>query len=226
MGFTFRTMNTLNQIKTFTKQYFKTIFTMKSIFFLILLLSQINGYSQVDSNKYQSPFPALDSIYSEIQLDKSLDTVNNCYWKNGDYKIFIQREKVLNYLEEYYSGIKTAMQTNLGGDTGLQRRNKMYAARYLKALIQVKEIDSSFNLRSLVVYTGYENAERNKGNSAEIEAYVRQLLENGQAVVYYKGQRVFKLKKRVVKDIVMSTINIYYDDDKNYAFFYFGYINW
>jgi hypothetical protein len=219
-------MNTLNQIKTFTKQYFKTIFTMKSIFFLILLLSQINGYSQVDSNKYQSPFPALDSIYSEIQLDKSLDTVNNCYWKNGDYKIFIQREKVLNYLEEYYSGIKTAMQTNLGGDTGLQRRNKMYAARYLKALIQVKEIDSSFNLRSLVVYTGYENAERNKGNSAEIEAYVRQLLENGQAVVYYKGQRVFKLKKRVVKDIVMSTINIYYDDDKNYAFFYFGYINW
>jgi len=219
-------MNTLCQIKTFTKQYFKTIFTMKSIFVLILLLSQINGYSQVDSNKYQSPFPALDSIYFEIQLNKSLDTVNNCYWKNGDYKIFIQREKVLNYLEEYYSGITSAMETNLGGDTGLQRRNKMYAARYLKALIQVKEIDSSFNLRSLVVYTGYENAERNKGNSAEIEAYVRQLLENGQAVVYYKGQRVFKLKKRVVKDIVMSTINIYYDDDKNYAFFYFGYINW
>jgi hypothetical protein len=199
---------------------------MKSIFFLILLLSQINGYSQVDSNKYQSPFPALDSIYFEIQLNKSIDTVNNCYWKNGDYKIFIQREKVLNYLEEYYSGITSAMQTNLGGDTGLQRRNKMYAARYLKALIKVKEIDSSFNLRSLVVYTGYENAERNKGNSAEIEAYVRQLLEKGQVVVYYKGQRVFKLKKRVVKDIVMSTINIYYDDDKNYAFFYFGYINW
>ncbi len=219
-------MNTLIQIKTFTKQHFKTIFFMKSIFFLILLLSQINGYSQVDSNKYQSPFPALDSIYFEIQLNKSIDTVNNCYWKNGDYKIFIQREKVLNYLEEYYSGITSAMQTNLGGDTGLQRRNKMYAARYLKALIKVKEIDSSFNLRSLVVYTGYENAERNKGNSAEIEAYVRQLLEKGQVVVYYKGQRVFKLKKRVVKDIVMSTINIYYDDDKNYAFFYFGYINW
>lgn len=199
---------------------------MKSIFALLLLLSQIKGYSQVDSNKYSSPFPAMDSIYYEIQLNKSLDTVNNCYWKNGDYKIFIQREKVLNYLDEYYSGITSAMQTNLGGDTGLQRRNTMYAARYLKALIQVKEIDSSFNLRSLVVYTGYDNAERNKGNSAEIETYVRQLVENGQAVVYYKGQRVFKLKKRVVNDIVMSTINIYYDDDKNYAFFYFGYINW
>jgi len=207
-------------------KYFNYICSMKPIFFLIQLLSQINGYSQVDSNKYQSPFPALDSIYLEIQLNKSLDTVNNCYWKNGDYKIFIQREKVLNYLEEYYSGITSAMQTNLGSDTGMQHRNKLYAARYFKALIQVKEIDSSFNLRSLVVYTGYDNAERNKGNSAEIEAYVRQLLENGQTVVYYKGQRVFKLKKRVVKDIVMSTINIYYDDDKNYAFFYFGYINW
>lgn len=199
---------------------------MKPIFVLIILLFQIKGYSQVGSNKFSSPFPALDSIYFEIQLNKSLDTVNACYWKNGDYKIFIQREKVLNYLDEYYSGITNAMQTNLGGDTGLQRRNKMYAARYLKALIQVKEIDSSFNLRSLVVYIGYDNAERNKGNSAEIETYVRQLVENGQAVVYYKDQRVFKLKKRVVNDMVMSTINIYYDDDENYAFFYFGYINW
>jgi hypothetical protein len=199
---------------------------MKSIFVLLLLLTQIEVYSQADSNKFSSPFPAVDSIYSEIQLIKSLDTGNACYWKNGDYKIFIQREKVLNYLEEYYSGITNAMQTNLGGDTGLQGRNKMYAARYLTALIQVKAIDSSFNLRSLVVYTGYDNAERNKGNSAEIEAYVRQLVENGQAVVYYKGQRVFKLKRRVVTDIVMSTIDIYYDDDKNYAFFYFGHINW
>ncbi len=199
---------------------------MKSIFVLLLLLSQIKGYSQLDSNKFSSPFPALDSIYFEIQLNKSLDTVNTSYWKNGDYKFFIQREKVLNYLDEYYSGITRAMQTNLGGDTGFQSRNKMYAARYLKALIQVEEIDSSFNLRSLVVYTGYDNAERNKGNSAEIETYVRQFVENGQAVVYYKGQRLFKLKKRVVNDYVMSTINIYYDDDKNYAFFYYGYINW
>ena len=226
MGFTVGTVNTLKQIKTFTNQHFQYILFMKSIFVLLLLLSQLKGYSQIDSIKFSSPFPALDSIYSEIQLNKSLDTVNNCYWSNGDYKFYIQREKVLNYLEEYYSGIISAMQTNLGGDTGLQRRNNMYAARYLKALIQVKEIDSSLNLRSLVVYIGYENAERNKGNSAEIETYVRQLVENGQAVVYYKGQRVFKLKTRVVKDIIMSTINIYYDDDKNYAFFYFGYINW
>lgn len=199
---------------------------MKSIFVLFLFLTQMLGYSQADSNKFSSPFPALDSVYSEISLNNSLDTVNTCYWKNGDYKFFIEREKVLNYLEENYSGITRAMQSILASDTATLNRYKMYAARYEKAIKQVKEINSNFDLRSLVVYIGPENAERNKGNSTELETYARTLLENGEAVVYYKGRRVFKLKRRVVYDIVMSTIHIYYDDDKNYAFFYFGHINW
>jgi hypothetical protein len=94
------------------------------------------------------------------------------------------------------------------------------------AINQLNDSINGFDLRRLILYVGPENIERNKGNSVEVVLYVRQCLEKGNVVVFYKGMRIYKLKYRMVKDHVMSTIKIYFEDDINYAFSYFGYINW
>lgn len=196
---------------------------MKTVLTALLIAIHCLGYSQ---NELTPFLPPIDSFYGEINLS---DTINPLYcsvWENGDYKIYIETAPFKTRLQiEYLSLVDMAKNTDKSDTTTLRRLN-MYIDRYLIAVNQMKEAQSGFDLKQLIVYIGPNNIELNKGNSSYIETYVRQSLERGQAAVYYKGQRIFKLRTRVLADYIMSTINIYYDDDKNYCFNYIGYLNW
>jgi hypothetical protein len=91
---------------------------------------------------------------------------------------------------------------------------------------QLKTMTNGLDLKKLVLYLGPENEENNKGNSYEIESLVKNALEKGEAMVYYKGSRIFKLQKKTNGDYVMSVVKIYFDDETNPAFSYYGYIRW
>lgn len=198
---------------------------MKFVFVILLIAIRSLVFSQKNSEQALSPLHPVDTIKTEIQLNKLMDTLNCGYWKTGDYTLYIKLQPFLESLQMDYSGLTKTMNT-IKNDSVNFNRYHVYAARYLKTIHQLKNAENTVDLRQVVLYLGPENAERNKGNSVEVELFVRNALENGNAAVFYKNQRVFKLTKRTVKDYVMSNIKIYFEDDSNYAFSYFGYINW
>jgi hypothetical protein len=199
---------------------------MKYIFIFLLLAIQFIGYSQNSSDTIINPFNPSDTLQIEIDLDDSMDTLKCGLWETGDYKLFIKTQPFSESLQKDYSGLIHAIQNELKNDSLTLINCNLYAARCLKAINQLSEAENGVDLRKLVLYFGQENSELNSGNSAYVEQFVRNALEAGNAIVFYKDQRIYKLTKRTIIDAVMSTIKIYAEDEKNYAFSYFGYINW
>lgn len=168
----------------------------------------------------------MDTARMELLLNPSIDSTKCGVWETGDYKISIPLQSLTDYIEENYLSLIGVMEKDSQRDTSLYNLYKISADRYLNAHNQLKAAQHGFDLRKLVLYVGLENIEYNKGSSTEIELYVRSMLEKGDAVVHYKGQRIKKMNKITHADLVMSTIKIYFDDENNFAFTYFGYINW
>lgn len=168
----------------------------------------------------------MDTARMEILLNPSTDSTHCGVWETGDYKISIPLQPLTDYIEENYLGLIEVIEKETQIDTATYNRYKISADRYLVTLNQLKAAKHGFDLRKLVLYVGIENIEYNKGNSVEIELFVRSKLEKGEAIVHYKGQRINKINKVTYADLVMSTIKMYYDDENNFAFSYFGYINW
>lgn len=199
---------------------------MKFLLMILLISTRGLGYSQTNYDPVLRPIQQIDTILTEILLNDTINPLHCDLWENGDYKIFIETETFVAFLMNEHSGIIREMHNTMKNDSTAYLRYHMYGERYRSAIMQLLEAESGFDLRSLAVYVGPENDEMNKGNSATVELFVRQFLENGNAAVFYKGQRIFKLYKKTTLDPVMSIIRIYFDDDTNYAFQYFGYINW
>ncbi|MEI7979960.1 MAG: hypothetical protein WCI53_14015 [Bacteroidota bacterium] len=199
---------------------------MKYIFVILIISIPFFGYSQNFSDTLKSPFYSIDTIQTEILLKDSIDLLKCGFWENGDYRIFVEIPQFAITLQNDCSGLINGMQNDIKNDSVTLVLYKKYAERYLNAINQLRDSNNGFDFRRLVLYVGPENIERNKGNSVEVELYVRQQLEKGNVAVFYKGDRIYKLKYRMVKDNVMSTIKIYFDDDTNFVFSYFGYINW
>ena len=168
----------------------------------------------------------MDTTRMELLLNPSIDSTHCGVWETGDYKISIPLQSLKDYFEENYLSLIGVNEKEPQMDSATYNRYKIYADRYLVALNQLKAANHGFDLRQLVLYVGLENIEYNKGSSAEIELFVRSKLEKGDAIVQYKGQRINKMNIVTHADLVMSTIKMYYDDENNFAFSYFGYINW
>lgn len=199
---------------------------MKFSLVILLIATRFLGYSQESSDPVLKLIQPIDTVVTEIQLNPSLDTLKSSYWENGDYKIYIKTPAFIAYLQNEHSSLVRAMELEINNDSLTLDRYNLYANRYLKAINQIDTTENGFNLRQLILYVGPENSERNKGNSEIVELYLRNAIENGNASVFYRGKRIFKLKKLIINTYVMSEIKIYFDYDKNYVFSYFGHVNW
>ena len=199
---------------------------MKFILVILLIATRFFGFSQKSSEPVMKLIQPIDTVITEIQLNPSLDTSKSSFWENGDYKIYIKTQAFIAYLQNEYSSLERGKQLDINKDSLTLDRYNLFATRYLKAINQIDTTENGFDLRQLILYIGPENSERNKGNSEIVELYLRNSVENGNATVFYQGKRIFKLKKRILNDYIMSTIKIYFDDEKSYVFSYYGHINW
>lgn len=200
--------------------------TVKYLWTILLLIPPFAGHAQHPSDTIRSPFPAMDTLHTEIRLNKAIDTLKCGIWVNGDYRIYIEMEPFMAMLQKEYDGLIQAFQNTSKNDSAMLPLYQATAQRYRNAIDQLSNIPHGFDFRSLALYVGRENAERNRGNSVEVETYVRNLLTNGNVAIFYKGQRIYTLKGIRLEDHVMSVITLYYDDQNNYAFKYFGHIRW
>lgn len=169
---------------------------------------------------------AIDSQMLEIRLSDTLKEGRMGVWQNGDYHLWLNLEDMEKSFRIDYHDLTNAVNTQYKNDTLTVARIQMYAARYLRAADQLKAAKNGFDLKSLVVYIGPENQTQNQGNSVTVDIMVRQALEKGNAVVYYMGQRIFRLHKLILADSMMSTIWIYKDVRENSAYVFNGHINW
>lgn len=193
--------------------------------FLCVIIHLI-ARTQTNTNS-ETYYSKPDTVFSEISLSSTLDTLESGYWKTGDYTVYIKRVLVENYLQENYLALAKAKNTTeIQNDSVSLARLTLYEQRYQKALDMFLNTKSDLDLTKLVVYIGLENDVRNKGKSDEIELIVRNNVAKGNAVVFYKGQRIFKLKSKYTSDYIMSRTLLFFEDENNVVFSYIGHINW
>ena len=88
------------------------------------------------------------------------------------------------------------------------------------------------NLRTLILYNGTEDIRQNNGSSTIVGNAVKQLVEQGKAIVYYKGKRIFTLQRSselINQNDILNhgyETRIFYDDKENCIFRDYQIMGW
>ena len=199
---------------------------MKFILLLLLMALQQLSYAQDAAQPFLPPGFAKDSILTEIQLSKTIDESRMGIWETGTYKICIPLQALEEYFRKEHTSLIDAMEHQYRNDTAAAARCKLYAERYLLVVHQLKAAKNGYDLKQLVIYVGPNNEIYNRGNSSTVNMFIRQWVENGNAVVFHKGKRIYTLHKLVQWDAAMSAIKIYHTERDDCAYNYIGHINW
>ncbi|KOY86191.1 hypothetical protein AD998_08540 [bacterium 336/3] len=151
-------------------------------------------------------------------------------WTNGDYKIYVELSVLEADFRDVYKSYINVSTNRKNMDTVTVNLYKATAERYLFVAEQLKVAKNGFDLRNLVIYFGLDNEQQNKGDSFIVESYIRQLVERGNAALFYKGNRIFTLKKIMQLEGTGVgfgyEVRIYFDNAENYAFKYYIHNNW
>lgn len=153
-----------------------------------------------------------------IQLSRTLDENRMGKWTQGDYEIRIELDTLEDIWLEYGKSCFEAAVTYAAGT--VDSVNYVHSAnRFMKAAEQMKHAENGFDLRTLMVYYGPPREIESPLNDTMTGYIVRQLLEHGQAAVYYKGNRIYSLKCTTITDgqiyFFEYMVMIYYDDVEN-----------
>ncbi len=123
-------------------------------------------------------------------------------------------------------------------DSNVINHYKVTATRYDVAATCTEEAKNGFNLQELILYEGVADVKQHSGISRIIERYIKQLVEQGNALVFYKGQRIYSLcytsKLRdegsypTFSEILNQgyEIRMFYDQPSNYLFYDYRHLGW
>jgi len=128
-----------------------------------------------------------------IVLSSKTPETRMSVWKIGDYSIFVELDTIDTFLIRNSKEHARSFYYYCDKDSNLANYFEASLKRYERALQQFKKADEGFDLRKLIIYEGIKNSNQNNGNSSILERYIKQLVEQGKAIVFYKGQLIFKL---------------------------------
>ncbi len=151
---------------------------MKLLFFPLFIIFIGASYSQ--------------SHWAIVLSSKTPET-RMSVWKIGDYSIFVELDTIDTFLIRNSKEHARSFYYYCDKDSNLANYFEASLKRYERALQQFKKADEGFDLRKLIIYEGIKNSNQNNGNSSILERYIKQLVEQGKAIVFYKGQLIFKL---------------------------------
>jgi hypothetical protein len=138
-------------------------------------------------------FSASTQTRWEIELSNKISDTRMGIWKTGDYCIFVELDSITNDLIQNKEGHARSFYYYCDKDSNLSDYFEASLNRYDRAIHKIKNASKGFDLQTLIVYDGAENNDLNKSKSRIIERLIKQFVEKGNAIVYYKGQRIFKL---------------------------------
>ncbi len=168
----------------------------------------------------------------EINLSKNSKSDIMGIWEQGDYKIYVELDKIKTFLgltaQEYTNNISRCGEQ----DSNLVEYYRPTAKRYQDAANLIAQTNTNFDLKTLIVYNGIEDVNQNVGHSVVVKDYVKQLVEGGSAIVFYKDKQIFTLQsKSEYQDeggILQSgyLIRTYFDDIENCIFTEYMHLGW
>lgn len=182
---------------------------MKFSLLFLLLTIQVIGHPQ----------DFVDSFTTEIQLSHTLNESRMGLWEDGDYQVYIDMRPLEDSFRNDYLTLIKLTENQYKSDTAMFAICILSAERYLAAANQLKQAEDGFNLKSLVVYVGRYNEEQTKGSTLHVHELVKQFVEEGNAAVFYKGKRIYTLKKTSFwGSSMISAIKIYSDQSNSSVF--------
>jgi hypothetical protein len=191
---------------------------MKIILFFAVLMLHLIGFAQTN----QPP----------LELSKKLEAFKSGLWINGDYTIYIDRLVLAaNFKEEVKNAAKSKEYYG-DKDSNLVNYFNGNATRYQKAADQLENGNDQMDLRKLILYNGTEDIKQNTGSSTIVGNAVKQLVEQGKAIVYYKGKRIFTLQRSselINQNDILNhgyETRIFYDDKENCIFRDYHIMGW
>ena len=167
-----------------------------------------------------------------LELSKKLEAFKSGLWINGDYTIYVDRSVLAaNFKEEVKNATKSKEYYG-DKDSNLVNYFNGNATRYQKAADQLENGNDQMDLRTLILYNGTEDIRQNNGSSTIVGNAVKQLVEQGKAIVYYKGNRIFTLQRSselINQNDILNhgyETRLFYDDKENCIFRDYHIMGW
>ena len=151
-------------------------------------------------------------------------------WTKGDYTIMVAIDSISLHLNRCQQSIQRSLDYYSDKDSNLASYFLGSSNRYKTAVHQLEKANNGFGLNTLIIYEGRDNQKQNVGNSTIVERYLKQLVEQGKAIVYYKEMRIYTLcwsseqlnqgRHETVSDILNSgyITRTFYDEPSNCLF--------
>jgi hypothetical protein len=159
-------------------------------------------------------------------------------WTRGDYTILVNLDSISTHFRRCQQSITRSLEYYKDQDSNLANYFRATQNRYGRAATQLEQAANGFDLKTLVIYEGVENAHRNLEDCRILESYLKNLVEQGKALVYFKGERIYTLcctselmnqgRLETVQDILNHgyEIRTFYEDPDNSLFIDYSIMGW
>lgn len=195
---------------------------MKSLFLILFLVLTFNAFIQSQW---------------EIELSHEVPVSRMGKWVRGDYTVSISLDTLAMHFRRCEQSITRSLEYYKDQDSSLANYFRATQTRYGRAATQLEQAANGFDLNTLIIYEGIENSNRNLEDFAILESYLKQRVEQGKAMVFFKGKRIFTLCRSSVhtnqglgtaSDILNSgyEIRTFYDEPDNCLFFEYYHLGW
>jgi len=173
-----------------------------------------------------------------IELSTKIPEPRMGVWAKGDYSVLVSLDSLSVHFRRCQHGLKRSIDYYVDQDSNLLNYFTATAQRYGVAATLTENAKNGFDLQSLIIYEGVDDSRRNTGNSWIVQSYVKQLVEQGKAPVFYKGQRIFSLcgisewsnggSEDNFRDILNSGYEkwVFYDQPDNCLFYDYHHLGW
>ena len=174
----------------------------------------------------------------EIELSHEVPVSRMGKWVRGDYTVSISLDTLAMHFRRCEQSITRSLEYYKDQDSSLANYFRATQTRYGRAATQLEQAANGFDLNTLIIYEGIENSNRNLEDFAILESYLKQRVEQGKAMVFFKGKRIYTLcgnsemsnqgRVDTVQDILNRgyEIRTFYDEPDNCLFFEVQILGW
>ena len=182
------------------------------------------------------------SVFSQslwdIELSHEKPVPRMGVWTKGDYSIMVSLDSLSSHLRRSQHDLKRSIDYYADKDSNLLNYFTATAQRYNVAATLTENAKNGFDLNTLIIYDGVENPKRNLEDFAILERYLKQCVEQGKAIVFFKSERIFSLcyqsesnnkgDELTVSDILNNgyTTKAFFDQPDNCLFFESTHLGW
>lgn len=196
---------------------------MKIVFLSLFLIVTLTAFSQSQW---------------EIELSHEIPVPRMGKWVKGDYTVYISLDTLSLHFRRCEHSITRSLEYYKDQDSNLANYFRATQNRYGRAAKQLEEAANGFNLKNLIIYEGVENSNRNLEDFAILKSYLKQRVEQGKAIVFFKGERIFTLcrisemnkggRLESVSDILNQgyEFRTFYDQPENCIFYEYQHLGW